>query len=232
MREEFAAAQKQGEASDGPIGGATKSNSTVGPPKRARLDAAWQREGTEILSKLLAGKVMAQIHCVTADEIMTAAEVITAFKLKACLVHATYAYQVADQLSKRRIPVICGPLLFTDRDNVQKNPGKLAKAGIKVAFCTDAPFSRESYLRVSAAIAVRYGMDKSEALKALRRSMVAATARSTFGVRRMAAARRAAASPAIAPMMKHTVSALEPRRLAPWIPPHTSPAAYNPGIPV
>jgi len=43
----------------------------------------------------------------------------------------------------------------------------LAKAGVPLAFITDAPATPEEHLRVVAAFAVKYGMDRDAALRAM-----------------------------------------------------------------
>ena len=46
-------------------------------------------------------------------------------------------------------------------------PGILAKAGCKVSIITDAPISREKYLPMCAAMAIKEGMDPFDALQAI-----------------------------------------------------------------
>ena len=68
--------------------------------------------------------------------------------------------------------MITGPFL-TDRSKIElrnqsaKTPGILAKAGVKTAIMTDHPCTPVQYLPLCAAVAVREGMDETEALRAI-----------------------------------------------------------------
>ena len=64
-----------------------------------------------------------------------------------------------------------GPILFSRvkfelKDMTPKNPGLMAKAGVKVSIQTDE-MSAVRYLSINAALAVREGMPEEEALKAI-----------------------------------------------------------------
>jgi len=74
-------------------------------------------------------------------------------------------------LAAKGIPVTAGPILFSRakyelRRMTPRNPGLMAKAGVKVAIQTDE-MSAVKYLTINAAQAVREGMSEEEALKAI-----------------------------------------------------------------
>ncbi len=120
-----------------------------------------------VLRSVLNGQRRVCVHAPTADDIENALALMDEFKLKGCLLHANEAAEVCDLLKERKMGVVVGPLRFTDSEKTLKNAGKLANAGIKVAFCTDAPLSDPASLRLSAHLAVKYGMTPAAALRAL-----------------------------------------------------------------
>jgi imidazolonepropionase-like amidohydrolase len=124
-------------------------------------------ERNRALSAVLKGQAPAWIHAPTADDAENALQLMDAYHLQGCLLHANEAAPVADQLRARKIPVVLGPLRFTDSERVLANAGRLARAGVKIAFCTDAPLTDPASLRQSALLAVRYGLRPEAALRAL-----------------------------------------------------------------
>jgi imidazolonepropionase-like amidohydrolase len=113
----------------------------------------------------------ARIHAHQANDILTALRIAEEFDLDVTLEHVTEGYKIADILAEKGIPVTVGPMLsgrskYELRDKDHKNPGILARAGVKVAIQTDAASSVQ-YLAMNAALAVREGMPEEEALKAI-----------------------------------------------------------------
>src|SRR5678816_4698630 len=82
-------------------------------------------------------------------------------------------YKVAQEVAKRGVTAVVLPL--GDRiglsDDAMAGPYQLWKAGVKIAMHTDAPVISQKWLRLCAALAMRYGIPDEEALK-----MVAANA--------------------------------------------------------
>ncbi len=107
------------------------------------------------------------VHANGVGEIESALELQAAFGLKMTLLHARQAGEALDRLAAARLPVAFGPLTVSERRDVLETPGRLARAGVPVAFVSDAPLTPEEHLRVSAAFAVKYGMDREAALRAL-----------------------------------------------------------------
>ncbi len=119
------------------------------------------------LKPVCAGHVAVMVHAPTAADVEQALDIASDFKLKCVLLHANEAYKVADALRGRNIPVVIGPLRFADKDVVLSNAGKLANAGIKLAFCTDAPQCDPASLRMTARLAVKFGLSPDAAVRAL-----------------------------------------------------------------
>lgn len=125
----------------------------------------------EALSKVLDRQLKARVHAHRSDDMLTAIRIAEEFNLDLTLEHATEGYKIAGLLAEKRIPVTVGPILFSRvkyelKDMTPKNPGLLAKAGVKVAIQTDEA-SAVKYLNINAALAVREGMPEEEALKAI-----------------------------------------------------------------
>ena len=126
----------------------------------------------EALLPVLKRELSAHFHAHRADDILTAIRIAKEFDLDYVIVHGTDGHLIADILAEEGARVICGPLL-TDRSKPElfhqklENPAILAQAGVQVAICTDHPELPAEYLPLSAAMAVRAGMDAEEALRAI-----------------------------------------------------------------
>ena len=126
----------------------------------------------EALAPVLRGELPAHFHAHRADDIATAVRISREFGLNYVIVHGTEGYKIADLLAAEGAAVITGPCL-TDRSKPElvgqtlENPALLAKAGVKLAICTDHPETPIQYLPLCAAMAVRGGMAEEEALAAI-----------------------------------------------------------------
>ena len=126
----------------------------------------------EALLPVVRGELPAHFHAHRADDIATAVRIAKEFGLRYVIVHGTEGHLVAGQLAAERAAVITGPSL-SDRSKPElsnltlENPARLAKAGVKVAICTDHPETPIQYLPQCAALAVRGGMDEETALAAI-----------------------------------------------------------------
>lgn len=91
--------------------------------------------------------------------------------------HGTGGHLLADVLAAKGIPVVMGPL-FTSRSKVElrqrslhqrslRNPGVLARAGVRIAITTDHPVVPIHFLVHQATPAVKEGLDRDVALQAL-----------------------------------------------------------------
>ena len=111
-------------------------------------------------------------HCHRADDIATALRIADEFGYRLVIDHGTEAFLLADTLARHSIPVVIGPL-FTNRSKVElrqrslANPGKLAAAGVTIAITTDHPVVPIDFLIYQAALAVKEGLDRESALRAV-----------------------------------------------------------------
>jgi hypothetical protein len=105
-------------------------------------------------------------------EIVDALKLADDLKLKIILSGATDAWKVADELKKRDVPVIVGPVMSlpVEKDDPYDAPfanaAKLHKAGVR--FCIRSTGSSNARnLPYEAAMAAAYGLPPDEALKAI-----------------------------------------------------------------
>lgn len=126
----------------------------------------------EALLRVLKGEIPLKAHAHRADDILTAIRIAKEFGVGITIEHCTEGHLITDLLLEEKVSVITGPFL-TDRSKIElrnqsvKNPGILSKAGVKTSIMTDHPCTPIQYLSLCAAVAVKAGMDETEALKAI-----------------------------------------------------------------
>lgn len=126
----------------------------------------------EALLPLLWGKAEAHFHAHRADDIFTALRIAKEFGLRAVIIHGTEAHLVADLLAEEQVPVVSGPFM-TDRSKPElryltdESPALLCRAGIPTAITVDHPEIPLRLLPMALMLAVRAGMDKTDALRAV-----------------------------------------------------------------
>lgn len=126
----------------------------------------------EALSGVLEGSMQAHFHAHRCDDIFTAIRIAGEFGLNAVLIHGTEGHLRPEELAKAGVPVIVGPVLGARikpelANQEEYNAAVLKKSGVNVAICTDHPEVPIQFLPLSAAIAVRAGMNHDDALRAI-----------------------------------------------------------------
>lgn len=126
----------------------------------------------ESIIRVLKKEIPLKTHAHRADDIMTILRIAREFDLEITLEHCTEGHKIVDEIADSGFPAIVGPSLSTRskvelKDMTYETPGILAEAGIKVALMSDHPVVPIHYLPVYAALAVRSGMNRKEALKAI-----------------------------------------------------------------
>jgi len=126
----------------------------------------------EAIVEILERKRTVHFHTHRADDILSAMRLAENFGFEVVLHHVTEAWLVADEIKKRNVPcsliVLDSPGGKHEAINLRfENPGICERAGIKVALHTDDPVSESRFFLRAGAIAVRGGMTKDGALKAL-----------------------------------------------------------------
>ena len=114
----------------------------------------------------------AHFHCHRADDIFTAQRLAGEFGLNYVLIHCTDGALIAEELAEDKPRIVLGPI-FGDRGKPElanhdiTTPAVLARQGLKFAICTDHPETPIQYLPLTAALAVRGGLDREEALRCI-----------------------------------------------------------------
>ncbi len=141
--------------------------------KAAKAREPFDRDTTmEVLVRVLDGELPWSQHSHRADDISTAIRLSEEFGYRLIVNHGTEGHLIADVLAAKGIPVVIGPL-FTTRSKVElrhrslRNPGLLARAGVMIAITTDHPVVPIHFLVHQATLAVKDGLDRDEALRAL-----------------------------------------------------------------
>lgn len=126
----------------------------------------------ESVVRVLNKEIPLKAHAHRADDIMTILRIAEEFDIRVTLEHCTEGHKVARQIAEAGVPAIVGPSL-TGRVKVElkeldfKTAGILAREGVKVALMSDHPVIPTANLLVYAALAVKAGMEETEALKAV-----------------------------------------------------------------
>lgn len=126
----------------------------------------------EALIPVLEKKIPIKAHAHRADDILTAIRIAREFDLKMTLDHCTEGHLIVDYIKDCGYPALVGPTLTARKKVETKNKtfktlGILSKEGIKTAIITDHPVVPINYLPLCAAMAVKEGMDRDEAFKAI-----------------------------------------------------------------
>ena len=128
--------------------------------------------GYESMADVLSKKTYVRAHVHAATDVMTLIRLKDEFGFDLTLHHSTEAYKVAPELAKRGISAVVlplGPRIGIGED-AMAGPYILWKAGVKIAMHTDAPVINQKWLRLCAALAMRYGIPEDEALKMVTRN--------------------------------------------------------------
>jgi imidazolonepropionase-like amidohydrolase len=126
----------------------------------------------EALVEALKGKRIVHHHTHRHDDIMTVLRLAREFDLRVVLHHVSDGWKVADEIAAAH--VACSVIVIDSpggkleaRDSSFKTGGVLERAGVVTGFHTDDWITDSRVFRRSAALAVRAGMSRSGALKAL-----------------------------------------------------------------
>ncbi|NLB39233.1 MAG: amidohydrolase [Clostridiales bacterium] len=126
----------------------------------------------EALLPVLRGEMPLKAHAHATDDIFTALRIPRELDVKITLEHVTEGHLIVEELAQEKVPLAIGPTLshaskFELRNITFETPGILAKAGCDVSIITDAPVIPQEYLPLCAGLAVKSGMDRFDALKAI-----------------------------------------------------------------
>jgi imidazolonepropionase-like amidohydrolase len=142
---------------------AAATDDEIEEPKRPGRDT-----NLELLRGLFKRKMPAVVHAARADEIRNALKVFRdEYNLDVIILGGDDSSKMIRELKEFRADLAIGPdILQYDKGRPVNNGDILTRHGLRVAFHTSAT-SGTQYLPVNAAYAVRHGMDKNKALRAV-----------------------------------------------------------------
>jgi imidazolonepropionase-like amidohydrolase len=139
-----------------------ESGDKEGPPPERDL-------AMEAIVRVLERKDRVRCHAHFANDIMTLLKLKDEFGFDLTFEHSTEAYKIADEVAKRHVGCVCLPLVMRIGvpEDILRGDAVLYEAGVKIAMHTDHPVSQQKWLRLSAALAMRYGLPEDAALKSI-----------------------------------------------------------------
>jgi imidazolonepropionase-like amidohydrolase len=129
-------------------------------------------ETSEFLRPVVKGELPVMLSVHADRDIKAVLQLVKDENLKAILYGAEQGWKVADDIKAAGVPVIISqlyalpPVWDDGYDQLYRNPGLLAKAGVKIAFASSSAAEAKD-LPYHAAKAAAFGLDKIEALKAV-----------------------------------------------------------------
>ncbi len=123
----------------------------------------------EALAKVLKGEEVLRVHVIWANDIISFLKMKDEFGFELQFIHAPEAWKVAEEIAKRKVGVICMPIILSINlpEDLLKGIVTLQRSGVKIAMHSDYPVAPEKWFRLNASLAIRYGLEKEEALKAI-----------------------------------------------------------------
>ena len=126
----------------------------------------------EALIPVLKGEIPLRTHAHRADDIATAVRIAEEFGVEMSWEHATEGHRVAEFIAEKGIPAVWGPSLggrtkWETRERKFESLKVMHDAGVKIAIQTDAVGSNIQFLPICAGLAVKHGLPRLEALKAI-----------------------------------------------------------------
>jgi imidazolonepropionase-like amidohydrolase len=123
---------------------------------------------------LIEGRLPAFVYCERASDVVHALEFMDEQKFKMIPVLGPECYKAAPLLGQRGLPAILDPPLVTwekdeatEKEEMRVLPQIFMQARVRLAFQTEPSAYGSRYLWFQAATAVKYGMPRAEALRAI-----------------------------------------------------------------
>ena len=126
----------------------------------------------EALVPVLNREIQALFHAHRLDDIFTAIRIAKEFDLDYVIIHGTEAYLAPDIMAQEQARVVTGPNLLDRckpelRNMSFSGPVVLTHQDVLCSICTDHPETPLQYLPLCAAMAMRSGLTRQEALAAI-----------------------------------------------------------------
>lgn len=125
--------------------------------------------GMEAMVKVLKGEESVWFHCHYANDMLSILELKDEFGFDLNFVHSSEAYKIADEIAKRGANCVCLPLGIhvAVTEEAMRGNAVLHEAGVKISMHTDHPVTQQKWLRMCAALSLKYGLPEDAALKSI-----------------------------------------------------------------
>jgi len=134
---------------------------------RAVLADARKGKAHSLINAVAAAKLEGLIVCGSGQDVAAARGVLGNLSHSVAIVHTDDAIDIAAEVTGMRWPVVVGPYTYSSRRRVLLGAAALARSKVDVAFRGGFPESPPEALRITAALAVRYGMEPATARRAM-----------------------------------------------------------------
>lgn len=134
---------------------------------RDELRSARSAGGASRLARAARGELDVIVDAETAEDVDAAIQLWGQFGVTPTIHHNADLVETADELAESGGVVVVGPYTFSSDIRLLSGPAMAGKAGCEVAFRGGLPFLEADALRVTAALAVRYGLDPAAARRGL-----------------------------------------------------------------
>ena len=135
-----------------------------------RRDYARGRLDLEALRPVIRGEIPLAVQAHRASDMLAAIRLAEEFKLKLVLLGAAEGWMIADELARKKIPVVVKPLTnipsFEALSASLENAARLQRAGVTLVLSSFDTHNARN-LRQEAGNAVSYGLDRDAALRAV-----------------------------------------------------------------
>ncbi|UCG88887.1 MAG: amidohydrolase family protein [Gemmatimonadota bacterium] len=134
---------------------------------RAVLADARKGKAHSLVNAVVAGRLKGLIVCRSGQDVAAARGVLGNLARSVAIVHTDDAIDLAVKAGDIHCPVVVGPYTYASSRRVLLGAAALARSKIDVAFRGSFPESPPEALRITAALAVRYGMEPAAARRAM-----------------------------------------------------------------
>ncbi|MDO8630429.1 MAG: amidohydrolase family protein, partial [Phycisphaerales bacterium] len=134
---------------------------------RDALEDAKAGRGGERMRAFVGGALDGLVACESPMDASAALRTFGAYEGRIAIIQTGETQEIADELATAKRAIVVGPYEFDMPQRVLGAAGALDAAGVVVAFAGDMPRHHVDSLRVTAALAVRYGMDPAAARRAM-----------------------------------------------------------------
>ncbi len=134
---------------------------------REALEDAQAGRGHERLVQFMAGRLEGVVLCEKSQDVSAALRTFGGGSARISIVHAGEMHDLAAELRGKRPTIVVGPFDFETPPGTIAFAAALAREKVPVVFAGGSPGYPYDSIRISAALAVRYGMNPSDARLAM-----------------------------------------------------------------